>query len=234
MTRIDGKVRTSRSAGVDTLEFTPAELLRATPAIVLGALVGGGAGGVLAMWLAVTSPVGRLMLIGAGAVVGGYAAFRSVAMIVRGVALALASVVLPRGRTTPPVDDYSLEDALLMRRDVRGALASFEEKIASDPALVGARLRAADLYLGEGNDPARAEVLLRAVQRIAGVTHRDDAYASSRLVDLYDARGDTGRAVVELRRLAERYPGTRTAADALRGLATFKARLREEQERAEA
>jgi hypothetical protein len=234
MMRSDGKIRTSGSKEVDTLDLNRAERLRAIPAIVVGAVVGSAVGGVVAKLLAVASPTGQLLLLAAGAVLGGYAALRTVTAIVRGVALSLASVVLPRGRTTPPVDDYSLEDALLMQRDVRGALASLEAKIAGDPALVGARLRAADLFLGEGNDPARAEVLLRAVQRIPGVTHRDDAYASSRLVDLYDARGDTGRAVVELRRLAERYPGTRTAEDALRGLTTLKARLHEERERADA
>lgn len=230
--RLDENAGKRLARRTDTLDFTPAELLRVVPAIALGAVMGAVIAGLLAKRLAIGNANWQLVMVVAGGAVGGYAGFRVVAGIVRTVARGLASVILPSGRSTPSADSYSVEDALLMQRDVAGALASFEAKIARDPRLAGARLRAADLYLGEGNDAARAETLLRAVQRIPGVAHRDDAYASNRLVDLYESRGDTGRALVELRRLADRYAGTRTADDALRGIATLKARLLAEREHA--
>lgn len=135
---------------------------------------------------------------------------------------------MPSGGTTPSRADYSREDALLMQRDVAGALESLEARIAADPGLADARLRAADIYGREGQDPRRAEALFREVQRIPDVSLRDDVYASNRLVDLYDGPlANTGRALVELRRLIERYPGTRAAEEARRGLVTLKARHRD-------
>lgn len=208
----------------ERLGLTPAELLRALPAAVIAALIGAYVGGRAATALNLGSPVGGLVIAAAAAAgfIGGLLMVRTIAV---GAAEGVAAAVMPRGTTTPPRADYSREDALLMQGDVPGALERFEARIASDPALADARLRAADIYAREGRDLLRAEALFREVQRIPRVSLRDDVYASNRLVDLYDgALGNSGRALVELRRLIERYPGTRAADEARRGLAALKAR----------
>lgn len=208
---------------VDWFGFTNAELLRVLPVGVVGAVAGAyGAAHLLPPWAA---PRTQLLIVLVGAMAGFVLCVLVVRLVVQGSARVVAGSVMPSGHTTPSQADYSREDALLMQRDVRGALESFEAKIAADPLLVGARVHAADLYAREGNDPARAEALFREVQRIRGVAQADDLYVSNRLVDLYDGPlANPGRAMVELRRIIDRFGGTRAAADARRGLATIKAR----------
>lgn len=206
------------------LGLTPAELLRVLPAgVIVAALAALGA-----MQLARTvglAPLPALFLALVCGIVGFLAGILLVRMIAMGTAQTIASAILPSGATTPSRADHSREDALLMQRDIRGALDSFEAKIAADPSVAHARLRAADLYAADGGDPARAAALFREVQRLPGISMRDDVYASNRLVDLYDGQlASTGRAIVELRRIIDRYPGTRAEEEARRGLATLKAR----------
>ncbi|HKG92203.1 MAG TPA: hypothetical protein VKA84_09940, partial [Gemmatimonadaceae bacterium] len=65
--------------------------------------------------------------------------------------------------------------------------------------------------------------LFREVQSIPGVPAQRDLYASNRLVDLYRGPlGDEGRALVELRRLAERHPKSPEAAYAREAIAKMK------------
>ena len=138
------------------------------------------------------------------------------------------SFVQPSGRSTPYEQQFSRQEALAARGDVAGALASYEEIIAADPAAVEPRVRAAELYAGKGGNPARAAELFRQVQRIPGVTPQRDLYASNRLVDLYRGPlGDEGRALVELRRLAERFPTSREAAYAREAIASMKRSIRD-------
>lgn len=209
---------------MDWFGFTHAELFRALPAGATGAVAGLYASAHVGMpaW---AGPGIQLAFILASGLVGFAAAMLVVRLVVHGTASFVSGSVLPSGTTTPSVADYSREDALMMQRDVQGALASYEAQIAADATLVGARVRAADIYAREGNDPRRAEALFREVQRIARVPRADDLYVSNRLVDLYDGPlANPGRAMAELRRIIDRYGGTRAADDARRGLATLKAR----------
>ena len=218
----DAKPR--QSGLTDRLGFTAAELLRALPAALMTSFVATFFGGRAAAALGLGPVLGGLAVVLAAAAgfVTGLLAVRAIAF---GAAAGVAGAVMPSGATTPSRADFSREDALLMQRDVAGALESLEARIAADPGLADARLRAADIYDREGQDALRAEALFREVQRIPRVSLRDDVYASNRLVDLYDGPlGNTGRALVELRRLIERYPGTRAAEEARRGLTALKAR----------
>lgn len=204
--------------------FSNAELLRAMPAGVMGAVAGLYASAHLPLpgWV---GPGLHLAILLGGAGTGFAIGLLVVRLVVHGSSTLVARSVMPSGATTPSRADYSREDALVMQRDVLGALDSYEARLAADPFLVAARLRAADLYAREGNDPGRAAVLFRDVQCIPGVAPADDLYASHRLVDLYDGPlGNTGRAIVELRRIVDRYAGTRAAEEAQRGMATLKAR----------
>jgi hypothetical protein len=134
--------------------------------------------------------------------------------------------IAPSGATTPAVADYSYQDALVMQGNVAGALESYESIIAATPNIVHARIRAADLYARQGKNPQRAVTLFREVQRIPNVSPTDDLYASNRLVDLHSGPlRQPGRAIVELRRIQERYPRSPAAAHAPQAIAALKAQV---------
>ncbi|HET6760470.1 MAG TPA: tetratricopeptide repeat protein, partial [Gemmatimonadaceae bacterium] len=119
----------------------------------------------------------------------------------------------------------SHEDALVMRGDAEGALASYERIILEAPNDAQPRIRAADLYAKSGMRE-RAEILFRAVQRLPRVAPRDDIYASNRLVDLYLAwPGHETKGLRELRRLIDTYPETDVAERARAGLVNLKSQL---------
>lgn len=136
------------------------------------------------------------------------------------------AVTAATGISTPYEPQFSREDALAARGDVAGALAAYEEVIAAHPQAIPPRIRAAELYAARGANPRRAAELFREIRAIPGVTNRDAVYACSRLADLYDGSlNDPGRALVELRRIIELYPGTPVAAHARAALPRLKERL---------
>jgi len=134
---------------------------------------------------------------------------------------AVARFIAPSGSTTPYQYGYSYQQALAAKGDVAGALESYEAVLRDAPADVTARVQAAELYAASGN-PMRAMELFRALRAIPGVSAESDIYASNRLVDLHMAANDDGRALVELRRIVERYPGTDAARGARAALGLIK------------
>ena len=157
--------------------------------------------------------------IGAGLLVGGlgpllgYFASRGASHFVFG------------GSTTPYVPQHSYQDSLIQQGRLAEALESFEALIAEQPAAADVRIRAAELYVKDENSLKRAAELFREVQRIDGVSVGNDVYATNRLVDLLIGPLDNpSRALVELRRLIDRHPGTSAAARARETLAILKAR----------
>jgi len=128
------------------------------------------------------------------------------------------------GTSTPYKEQYSYQQALVMQGRSSDALESFEAVIAEKPAEVDARLRAAELYVREQRNFARAAELFREIQRIPVASAGDEVYATNRLVDLLNGPlQDTGRALVELRRLIERYPRSAAAHHARAALIKLKA-----------
>ena len=120
---------------------------------------------------------------------------------------------------------YSAEDAMVMRGDADGALASYEEFILGAPSDPQPRLRAAELY-ARGGQRERAEELYRSVQRLPRVAAKEDIFASNRLVDLYLAwPGHEKKGLRELRRLIDTYPETDVAERARAGLVNLKSKL---------
>ena len=141
---------------------------------------------------------------------------------------AALAVTAATGSSTPYEETFSYEESLAARGDVPGAIAAFEQIIADRPGAVRPRMRAAELHAGPGGNPGRAAELFREIRGLPGATERDSLYASSRLVDLYDGKlDDSGRALVELRRIIERHPGTDVARHARAALPRLKARLRD-------
>lgn len=166
------------------------------------------------LWLLVLVPVGGWVL-GSGAVVlVGELASRGV-----------LAFVAPSGRSTPYQPSYSRMEALAAAGDVDGALAGYERHLAAAPHDAEAYLAAAELCVRSGR-PARAAELFVAARRVPTIPPGRALYATSRLVDLLlGPLGDRGRAVVELRRLADRHPETPEGAHAVRAIARLKAEL---------
>lgn len=134
--------------------------------------------------------------------------------------------IQPSGDSTPYEQTFSYQEAMIMRGDIDGALESYEAIISEQPGLVAPRLRAAEHYAKGARNPGRAAELFREIRDLPGVPVRDAVYSSSRLVDLYDGPlAEPGRAVVELRRIIEQYPGTDMAKHARKALPALKARL---------
>lgn len=133
---------------------------------------------------------------------------------------------LAGGSNTPYEEQFSQEQALVMQRDYAAALALFEQRIALAPSEPRARIAAADLYATHGQNPTRAAELYREVQRLPDVMSGHDIYVSNKLADLYlGPLKQPGRALVEFRRLAYRYPGSAAADHACAAIANLKAEL---------
>jgi len=128
------------------------------------------------------------------------------------------------GTSTPYKEQFSYQQALVMRGRPGDALESFEAVIAERPAEVDARRRAAELYVSDQRNFVRAAQLFREIQRIPTASVGDEVYATNRLVDLLNGPlEDSGRALVELRRLIERYPRSAAAHHARAALVKLKA-----------
>lgn len=134
--------------------------------------------------------------------------------------------LMASGASTPYEEQFSYQDSLVIRGQVDDALASYEAIIAERPNMIPARLRAAALYASRGGNPQRAAELLREARLVSGISARDDIAAANRLIDLLmGPLGEPGRAMVELRRLMDRHPGTDDAVRAKRTLAELKEQM---------
>lgn len=169
-----------------------------------------------------------IVLMFLGALASAYFTFWLGMKVGAGGAAVARAITLPSGDSTPYEQQFSYQEALAARGDVAGALESYEAIIAEQPLAVAPRMRAAEHYARANRDPKRAAALFKEIRDMVGVPTRDGVYASSRLVDLYDGPlADPGRALVEMRRLIERYPGTAIARNAKGALAEMKARMEE-------
>ena len=127
------------------------------------------------------------------------------------------------GASTPYEEQFSYQQSLVMQGKVEEALASFEEVIAGSPDAIEPRIRAAELYAQNREGARRAAELLREAQRVSSIAPGRDIYATNRLVDLLAGPlGEPGRAVVELRKLIDRYPRSTAATHAREALARIK------------
>lgn len=132
------------------------------------------------------------------------------------------------GASTPYVEQYSYQQALVMQGRADDALASFEAIIAEQPSAIDARLRAAELYDRERKDFGRAAALFREIQRLPTTSPGQFIFVTNRLVDLYTGPlNEPGKALVELRRLIDRHPRSPAADHARVALAQLKASFAE-------
>jgi hypothetical protein len=184
----------------------------------------------------VTTGVGYIFLSALGATglwfYGGLVAFfllgRTIAKsIMGGLGNAISSLENPSGDSTAYTPTFSHIEALVVRGALDEAAAEWEHELAKDPQNVSLRVRVADFHLRTRKDPVTAHAhYLKA--RAMGTAGNDLArYIQQKLVDLHLDPGplaDVGKAMVELRRLIDGFPGTPEAENARASLAELKAR----------
>ena len=122
---------------------------------------------------------------------------------------AAGTIYNPRGHTTPYQRSFSYQHAMVMRGDAIGAIRSFEALLTEEPDDVAVHLAAADLLAKTPGFGERAATLYREARLLPAATNATEFVATNALIDLY--RGplaDDGKMRAELRRLAERFPGT--------------------------
>lgn len=127
------------------------------------------------------------------------------------------------GSSTPYEEQFSEEQAMVMRSEYGKAADLFEHRIAMTPNEPRVLMAAADLYATHAANPKRAAELYRQVQKLPEVGTGQDVYVSNKLADLYlGPLKEPRRALVEFRRLIERYPGSVAANHAKSALENLK------------
>ena len=107
--------------------------------------------------------------------------------------------------------------------DAKGATEMFDALIAANGLDDRLCRTAIDFYLGKLDaSPARGEDLLRRMRNEQ--PQKFERYATQRLIDLYMSSVETyPKALTELRRLSERFPGTPEAAGAVAAIERIRA-----------
>lgn len=143
--------------------------------------------------------------------------------VLQGTGRVAKSIYAPDGDTTRYTPTYSHIEALEVRGDLDGAAAAWDQAILESPDSAVTIVRAADFQLRARKDAERARALYTQARATGAGTDDLKRYVQQKLVDLYlGPLRDEGRALVELRRLIEGFPGTREAESARQTLAELK------------
>ncbi len=168
-------------------------------------------------------PGGALVLLLGGLILGGIAWGINYALI-SGSARIATGVHMPSGDTTAYVPTFSHIEAIEIRGDLDGAAQAWADACAEHATNALVWVKAGEFHLRRRNDPATALVHYRTVRDLPGASSELVRYALAKIVDLHlGPLADEGRALVELRRLIERYPDSREAEQARSTLARLKA-----------
>jgi len=119
---------------------------------------------------------------------------------------AFGRVLMPSGSSTPPAKPLSHIEAMAVRGDVARAAEAYRAEIAADPGDVTSCERLGQLALRELKDPQLAVWAYREAERRVEAPGRKFGYGLIVAGIYRDQIQDRGKAVVELRRLVERYP----------------------------
>lgn len=111
---------------------------------------------------------------------------------------------------------FSAEEAMVIRGDIAGAIAAYEQILHDEPMEVEAALRLADLHARPDGDSAAAE---RVLQETRGrqPSRTQETRIGNALIDLYRATNQRGPLKQELARFARLHHGSR-AGEAARHL----------------
>ena len=112
---------------------------------------------------------------------------------------------------------FSAEEAMVIRGDIAGAIAAYEQILHDEPTEVEAALRLAELYARPDGDQASAE---RVLQEARGrqPTRAQETRIGNALIDLYRATGQRSELKQELARFARMHHGSRAGESARRML----------------
>jgi len=169
-------------------------------------------------------PRGPLWLAALGGAVFGGAVTRALVRTLMGGGERLAKeLVFPDAEGTY-APQYSHIQALEVQERHAEAVAAWLAVAAERPDNPSPLLRAADVQLRHLKDAPAALALYERVRRMPGIRDEHVRYASQKIIDIHLAPGgDVGRALVELRRFIERFPGGREAEGARAAIARLKA-----------
>jgi len=136
---------------------------------------------------------------------------------VEGLARALSDLGLIRGG-----GGFSAIETLVVRGDFASAAEAYRERAQQPLQRVEATVRRAGLLAGPLQQPETAVVELESLRK-EKLSPGEDLRVGVALVDLYERRlADPGRAMAELRRLIDLYPGTASARRLRRALGELK------------
>lgn len=164
----------------------------------------------------------RFAFVPAVGVVAAFLIYRIAWSIVDGAGRGIIAFVQPSGNSTPYARTYSAHQALAASGEFTEAFAAYDRTMQQEPMNLEIRRQAAELHMRSG-DVRRAESLFIEMRRLSTVSSAEELLATQRLVDLYlGALGSDGRAMVELRRLVERFPNSVESEGARRAIARLK------------
>jgi hypothetical protein len=143
--------------------------------------------------------------------------------VVQGSGDAARAFTLP-GTTGFYANEHSEIDTLEVRGDFKGALAAWEAIAIAEPGNPWPLVRSAELYARELGEPALAVERFRLARSLPDVKPELQRYTSQKIIDLLlGPLGEKGRAMVELRMLVDKHPGSREAEGAREALRNLKA-----------
>ncbi|WP_396214691.1 tetratricopeptide repeat protein [Gemmatimonas sp.] len=172
----------------------------------------------------------RFFIAGSGGLIGSTVIMVAVRVVQGMMGRGALAVLEPGGRGREKAV-YSHAEALAVTGNLEAAGKAFEQARVEHGERASLLRAEADVYLRADGDPARARELLMRLRRSSDASRADELYATHRLVDLYlGPLRDEARAMAELRRLAERFPGTPDARGALEALARHRASMKDESE----
>lgn len=128
---------------------------------------------------------------------------------------------LPTRGTRAAAPSYERQETHITRGEYRQAAEGFRDHLVVEPHDHEARLRLAFLLESRFADDAGAEALYKEVQS-RRPSHREEAAATTGLIDLYRRTRRRDRLLVELARFAERFGGTQAGSAARRELQELK------------
>ena len=202
--------------------MTPLRILRAglgggltaAGAMVIVMIFVRGLGGFAPDWWVI------LLVLGGAALIG---ALLQGSLVTAGGEVA-GAIVAPSGKSTPYTPTFSHIEAMQIRGDLDGAERAWDEARASHPDHALVWVKSADFHLRLRGDALTARGQYQHVRDLSHANADLVRYASQKLIDIHlGPLADEGRALVELRRLIDRFPGTREAEDARVVLARLKA-----------
>jgi tetratricopeptide (TPR) repeat protein len=135
--------------------------------------------------------------------------FGVTALLVRSGAAAMGQIYHPSGKSTPVVREYSHGQSLAARGLYREAIDAYQADCAEFPDDPEPYLRIARLYLKELKQYEDAAAWFKKARGARGIDAGRDLVATQEIVDIYVHKlKQPRRAMPELARLAERFPGT--------------------------